>query len=396
MLSVLRRLGQRKLQTSLTVLGVAVGAAVFVMMGGIALNAAAVVNRLVDFHSGKVYVVDADGMTSLMTGSIEHPLSAEAVARVEAVPGVEKVVCAAALGYDDEEVLQGIPYMICGGTTGSGDVREGFWGPWRVERGRAFQESETGVGVAGPDMLARLDADIGDTVTVRGRRITIVGAMRRQNWPMLDQCLMLPLADAQSMTVESLPEVFRTMDPADMSMQAVVYPEPGVDSSELGRRIERDVDGVLVMDISDTRRMLEDTSWMLVAEALLASACLLALVAGSMPIVNTMMVSVTDQTREIGVKRALGASAGRIVRDVLGEAALIGALGGVVGGTVAAGASWALNEAALAEGAAPMFTLDWWLLGLALVFSVTVGVFGGVYPAWRVSRMDPVDALTHE
>ncbi|MDO8847465.1 MAG: ABC transporter permease [Coriobacteriia bacterium] len=396
MVSAIRRLAQRKLQTTLTVLGVAVGAAIFVMMGGMGVNAAGVMDQLLDYHGDKVYVVNAEGVSSLMTGSIEHPLTAAMVDDLEAVDGVEMVLCAAAVGYDDEGVLQGIPYMIFGGTTGSGDKREGFWGRWEIGEGRAFEESETGVAVAGVDMLAHLDAKVGDTVTVRGHRIEIVGSMKRLGWPSLDQCLMLPVRDARVMTVESLPPTLRKLDPDDMTMQAVIYPEPGVDPSVLRRRVQAEVDGVVVMDIGDMQSILDDMDWMVVAEALLVSACFLALLAGSMPIVNTMMVSVADQTREIGVKRALGASAGRIIRDVLAEAALIGALGGVLGALLAVAASLAMNEAALADGGAPVFTVAWEIVGLALAFSVVVGVLGGLYPAWRVSRMDPVDALAHE
>lgn len=396
MLSALRQLGQRRLQTALTVLGVAVGAAVFVMMGGLGVNAATVMNRLLDYHGDKVYVVNAKGLSSLQTGTIEHPVTADMVADLEAIDGVRMVLCAAAIGLDDEEVLQGIPYMIYGGTTGRGGRREGFWGPWEIAEGRAFEESETGVGVAGADMLVKLGAEVGDTVTVRGRRIEIVGVMKRQNWPSLDQCLMLPLRDAQEMTVEALPAVFNDVDPTDMTMQAVIYPEEGVDPSVLADRIAADVPGVKVMDIAEMRAMLENTSWMVASVALLTAACVLAIVAGALPIVNTMSVSVADQTREIGVKRALGASAHRVVRDVLAESALIGIMGGALGAVVAVVASWAMNTAAVADGGAPVFTIAWQIVGIAMAFSIAVGAVGGLYPAWRVSRMDPVDALAHE
>jgi putative ABC transport system permease protein len=135
---------------------------------------------------------------------------------------------------------------------------------------------------------------------------------------------------------------------------------------------------------------------MIASVALLTAACVLALIAGALPIVNAMSVSVADQTREIGVKRALGASAGRVVRDVIVEASLIGVLGGALGTVVALVASWAMNEAAVASGGAPTFTIAWALPLVAMVFSVAVGALGGLYPAWRVSRMDPVDALAHE
>lgn len=395
MLAALRQLAQRKLQTALTVFGVAVGAAVFVMMGGVGVNAASVMNQLFDYHEDKLYVVNTE-VTAMQSGSPTHPVTAEMIAQLEAVDGVQGVLPATGVGLTDEEVLQGIPFMIFGGSTGTGNKREGFWGRWEVAEGRAFEESETGVAVAGVDMLQHLGAELGDVVTVRGRDIKIVGVMKRLSWPAVDQCLMVPLADAQSMLGSALPAAFAATDAADLNLQVVIYTKPGVDTAELGRRIESQVPGAVAMDITDIRSMFEDTSWIVAAEALLVAACILALLAGAMPIVNTMSVSVADQTREIGVKRALGASAGRIVRDVLAESALIGAAGGVVGTIVAVLASAGLNSAALADSGAPVFTVSWQVVGLAMVFSIVVGVLGGVYPAWRVARLEPVDALAHE
>lgn len=396
MRSLLRRLGQRKLQTSITVLGVSVGAAVFVLMGAMAADAWGIVDDLLDYYEDKVFVLNENEHNSLSSGSPSNPLTARMVADVRALDGVDQVVCATGLSVGDDEVLTGIPSMIIGGQTGTGSVREGFWGRWEIRDGRAFEETETGVAVAGADMLDDLDAGIGDTVTVRGRRIEIVGSIKRVGWPVLDQCLMVPVADAQAMLAEDVEESLPGVDPADMTLQAVVYPKPGVDASELARRITDEVEGVRVMDVGAMREFLENSSLIIIARSVLFAACLLALLAGAMPIVNTMSVSVADQTREIGVKRALGASAGRIVRDVLAEAALIGALGGALGVGVSVPAALAMNAAAAAESGVTQFALSWQIVSLAVVFSVTVGVIGGLYPAWRVSRMDPVDALAHE
>lgn len=102
-------------------------------------------------------------------------------------------------------------------------------------------------------------------------------------------------------------------------------------------------------------------------------------------------MSVTERTREIGVRKALGATRFNILTQFVTEALTIGALGGVLGIAVGAGGAWALIEFANSN---VFISADAVLL--AVVFSVGVGLFFGIWPALRAAELDPIDALRHD
>ncbi len=136
---------------------------------------------------------------------------------------------------------------------------------------------------------------------------------------------------------------------------------------------------------------------------------LVALLAGGFGVVNTMMISVSERTREIGTLKALGARQGQIMKIFVSEAFLIGVIGAVAGILIGGVVSFALPSftgAASASGfggagvgglfrgaLAPSITPELVLLSLAL--GISVGVLAGLYPAWHASKMDPVEALRH-
>ena len=116
-----------------------------------------------------------------------------------------------------------------------------------------------------------------------------------------------------------------------------------------------------------------------------------ALMVGGIGVMNIMMVSVTERTREIGVRKALGAPRRAILLQFLLEALLLTAVGGAVGVLMGAGVSWVVR----AVSPLPTFVSPWSVI-LGLLVSTMIGVFFGLYPAMRASRLDPVDSLRYE
>jgi putative ABC transport system permease protein len=117
----------------------------------------------------------------------------------------------------------------------------------------------------------------------------------------------------------------------------------------------------------------------------------IALLVGGIGVMNIMLVAVTERTREIGLRKAVGAPRASVLTQFLLEAVVITGAGGLIG--IAAGAGVAQTVRALSG--LPAYT-PWWSVIVAFLFSVAVGVFFGLYPAVRASRLDPVEALRWE
>jgi putative ABC transport system permease protein len=117
----------------------------------------------------------------------------------------------------------------------------------------------------------------------------------------------------------------------------------------------------------------------------------IALLVGGIGVMNIMLVAVTERTREIGVRKALGAPRRAILTQFLVEAMLLTAGGGALGILL----GWSISEAVRASTGFPTFVSPWSVI-LGLVFSAAVGIFFGLYPAMRASRLDPVDSLRYE
>jgi putative ABC transport system permease protein len=130
-------------------------------------------------------------------------------------------------------------------------------------------------------------------------------------------------------------------------------------------------------------------------QILIASIALIALVVGGIGIMNIMLVSVTERTREIGIRKAVGARRFDILLQFLLEALVVTVLGGFLGVLAAWGATQ-IAEAFDIGGSDTKYaiTAPWVMLGLGV--SAITGIIAGVYPAWRASRLDPIEALRHE
>jgi putative ABC transport system permease protein len=130
------------------------------------------------------------------------------------------------------------------------------------------------------------------------------------------------------------------------------------------------------------------TSYFFVAMVALSSVALLV---GGIGVMAIMMVSVTDRTREIGLRKALGATRREILWQFLVEAATLTSIGGAVGIVMGLGAGELLKLALNLQSDVPL-----WSAALAAGVSITIGLIFGLYPANRAARMDPVEALRHE
>ncbi len=177
------------------------------------------------------------------------------------------------------------------------------------------------------------------------------------------------------------------------------------DVSQITSSIDSSVSGVTAISSSNIANPASTLSNSLTTFFVVIG--LVALLAGAFGVINTMMMSISERTREIGTLKAIGARSSQVVKIFLSEALLIGLIGAAVGVFVGILASFALPlftgsvsasnfggaGTLFSGGISPSLTLSNILLSLAL--GTLVGVLAGLYPAWRASRMNPVEALRH-
>jgi putative ABC transport system permease protein len=143
------------------------------------------------------------------------------------------------------------------------------------------------------------------------------------------------------------------------------------------------------MDMKEITAMLTSTTKVLTA--LLSAVAAVSLLVGGIGIMNIMLVSVTERTREIGIRLAIGAFEREVLMQFLVEAAVLSSFGGVVGIVLAM-----ISSVALATLLKLPFILNPVIIGIAFVFSTAVGLVFGYFPARKAAQLDPIEALRYE
>jgi len=133
-----------------------------------------------------------------------------------------------------------------------------------------------------------------------------------------------------------------------------------------------------------------------VIKVLLLGTGLLSLFVGGINIMNIMLVTVTERTREIGIRRAIGANPGSIMLQFLLESALIALAGGIIGVLGGVFLAWLISVILTKQLGQWNLHIETWSIMLGLFLSLGTGVVFGLFPAWRAARLDPVEALRYE
>jgi ABC-type antimicrobial peptide transport system permease subunit len=149
------------------------------------------------------------------------------------------------------------------------------------------------------------------------------------------------------------------------------------------------------IDVSLSSEFTENMPDMQASQQMVGQIAFLAVLIGGVGMLNTMLMSVLERTREIGVLRALGWSKRQVVGMILHEALTLGLIGGVFGILLGISLAWALGLIPAISGyIVPVYNVQ--LFILAILVAVITGMLGGLYPAWRATRMQPVEALRYE
>lgn len=268
-----------------------------------------------------------------------------------------------------------------------------------IRDGRYFTESDDmearNVAVIGPDVADRLfpsTTPIGQEVRVKDRPFTVIGLMERRGKFMgmfnLDNQVAIPMSTflnlygrkrTVSVSVEARDSesVKKAIEEATRVMRKRRNVEPTADND---------------FEIGTNESMAKSFNQMsAVVTAATFGVCLISLVVGGIGILNIMLVSVTERTREIGIRKALGATRRRILGQFALEAALLGLFGGIIG--IILGYALAM----LARWSMGLYAhVPLWAVVVSILMSSGVGFIFGVYPAGRAARLDPIDAMRAE
>jgi putative ABC transport system permease protein len=387
---VLRDLTRRKLRTGLTITGITIGIMALVVFGSMANKINALVRGGSTYYQDKVIVSAKGGMYGF-----GGPLDLNDAPKIASLPGVDVVVpnVAMMLSDDQSSVNMGVPPMIGGSLPSADQGRETF--PLHYASGRALTDADEGhtVVVLGSDLARQYKAKVGDTVTLRDVEFEVVGILE----PTLtapDNEAMVPLAAAQQLYVGTLPTIVADkLSASNLATGFVVYLDDGADPDTVAAEITDALPDTTTMTGKDFDQQVGAATSML--NGVLIGIGLISLLVGGLSVINTMAMSVAERTREIGIKRAIGASRWRIRREIVLESALIGLVGGLIGLAIGALITYLGNEAGR-DSATILFDLTTGTAVSSVAFATGLGAVAGFIPAWHASRLDPVTALRYE
>ncbi len=390
-----------KLRSMLTMLGIVIGVGAVIAMDGIGRGAQnSIKDRITSLGTTLLTVSPGQqrGMGGIASEADRAKLTmADAAALEEQATLITAVQPEMSRGLQVQFNSKNANTQIVGTTANYLDVRK-----YELEGGRMFTSQED-VGkqrfaVVGPAVLTNLgvesiDAIIGESVRIRGIQFTVIGVLKSkgQASPFMnpDDQILIPLNTARFRVLGT--DRVRSISVLAQSEEKI--PEAMADIQKVLRREHRlkreKEDDFSIRNQADFLTTFAETSK--VFGSLLAGIASVSLIVGGIGIMNIMLVSVTERTREIGVRKALGATSKNILFQFLIEAIVLCLLGGAIGVLLGAGGALALSKIANFNTVISSQSVV-----LAFVFSAIVGIVFGVWPARRAASLDPITALRYE
>lgn len=394
---------KNKVRSFLTTLGIIIGvSAVIIMVAISAGTEAAIQEQITSLGSNLLFVQSSFGRGGPPgQGNSGGLVFDDAAAIAEGVPGVKAVIV-------EQQASENVKYngttledvTILGSTADLPSVRD-----MEVAQGRYFNDTDVDrkqkVAVLGSTLATELFGDenpIGQVVTAGTTKLTVIGVLAEKG--------TVGDVDYDSRLYTPITVVFQKFTPSffariigDSVRMLYVEVEDGVDLEEVTQQIEillakrhdltldsLDFTVTTQQDIISTR---ESTT--AAFRSLLAWVAGVSLIVGGIGIMNIMLVSVTERTREIGIRQAIGATPNDIRMQFLAEALLLSILGGLIG--IGVGVGGAILFGSLSDMRTVVVPTS---ILLAFFSAASVGAFFGFYPANKAAQLDPIEALRYE
>ena len=401
-IEALESLSANKLRSSLTIIGIVIGVAAVIAIVSIGRGAQNTItgsiqgigtNLLFVFSGGSENVRNPKPLTLGDAQAIADPFQAPSVAGV--APILRGTAEVTAGGNSTNTSIEGVTPEY--GPVRNLSVTEGSFISQENILGRASVVL-LGTQVA-DDLFGRTQGLVGETVRIEGQPFRVIGVLESKGGSGFnneDNRVLIPLTTAQTRLLRR-----PNRDQVDMiivqATSAQAVPDANAEIAQILRARHRTAIG------ADDFTILTQEDFLTTAETItgvltifLGGIAAISLLVGGIGIMNIMLVSVTERTREIGLRKALGARRLDILIQFLAESSLLSLFGGLIGVGLGAIIASIVERIAAANGTpiTPAIGVDTILL--ATLFSTAVGLFFGLYPANRAASLEPVEALRYE
>jgi putative ABC transport system permease protein len=368
---IARNLWRRGVRTVLTILGLAIGIAAVVALLGIALGFERSFMTLFESKGIDLVVVRA-GVSQQLSSSLDQALGA----RISRIPGVQAIAASLAdvVSFEDANLVSVI--------TNGWEPGSLLFGGVTVLKGRALEQGDRRAAMLGRVLALNLGRSVGEKLDVAGETFEVVGVFESESW-FENGGLIVPLAELQHM-------MGREGQVTGFVLRAESRDRRSIEA--LARRIESEIRGVAALPARD---YVQGDVQIRLSKAMAWATSVLALVLGSLGVLNTMMMAIFERTAEIGLLRALGWRRRRVLSLILGEAFALGIAGSVAGALLGYAGVRALSFVPTASNFISTH-LPPIVLGVGLLLGVVLSLLGGLYPALRGAALDPTEALRHE
>ena len=398
----LRALRTNKMRSFLTMLGIIIGIAAVIAMMAVGSGASYVISQQIASIGSNIILVIPGSTTSgglrTGTGGAQTLTSDDARAIMAECPSV--AYAAGAVRASGQIISGNMNWssVIMGATPELFEIRE-----WPVESGRSISQQDVD-GAVKVCLLGQTVADnlfgsadpVGNIIRIKNIPFTVIGVLDRKGQSPQgqdqDDSVFVPLRTAQRNLVRSQrTEIVSSIIVKAKSEEVIGKAESEIQSllNQRHRITNGKEPDFSTRNLSEILAVAEQSSRAM--SLLLGAVASISLIVGGIGIMNIMLVSVTERTREIGVRMAIGAKKHDIQLQFMTEAVLLTMLGGVIGITLGAGGATVVSRLL---GWPTMISIE--SITIAFVFSAAVGIFFGFYPAKKAAGLNPIDALRYE